>query len=473
MTTTTTPALTTVTAASAAQFTSEIGVNTHIDFSWTSYANFGEVENALSYLGVKTVRDAIDNPSDPAAFATLNKDLGVKFDFFVSPGSVGFNTQLQDILANPSIVKAVEGPNESDNFPQTYNGLSGLAATEAEQQALYQAVKADSALAGVPVIQSSFGQLSTFASAKALAPYADAANAHVYFGTENNPALANWIGTVDGLASSIAPGKPVDITETGYSTNPDDSSSVDLTVQAKYPLDDLLDAYKAGAGMINLYELVDEASDPTGSNTEDHFGLFNADWTPKPAAIAVHNMLAILNQTGATTVTTPGSLSYSLSGMPAGGNSQLFQKADGTFVLALWNDTRLSGPTSQTEIAVAPVPVTLTLGQAYAYVDVFDPLTGTAPVQVVNNTGTVVLSLPDHPVFVELSNTALPALVTGPSISAPADVLDTTGLRLQVDGLSVSDPATTNLKVTLSASTGSLAYTNAAGVMMSGPKRHH
>ena len=109
-----------VTAQSVSAFVGSLGVNTHMDFSWTSYSDLAAVQNALAYLGVTNVRDSIDNPADLAEFAALNQDLGVTFDFFIAPGSVGMAWQLQQIESDPAIVRFVEGPNESDNWPVNY-----------------------------------------------------------------------------------------------------------------------------------------------------------------------------------------------------------------------------------------------------------------------------------------------------------------------------------------------------------------
>jgi Ca2+-binding RTX toxin-like protein len=72
------------------------------------------------------------------------------------------------------------------------------------------------------------------------------------------------------------------------------------------------------------------------------------------------------------------------------------------FWLAIWNDTRLSGPTYPIDIVVPPHNVTLTLGTTAAKVVVFDPLIGTSSVQSFSNTATAAISVPDHPVLVEI-----------------------------------------------------------------------
>src|SRR5882757_2715669 len=245
-------------AVAAATFVQSIGINTHIDFFWSAYADLTAVQNALAYLGVQNVRDAIDNPSDLAKFAELNQNLGVKFDFFIAPGDAGMPWQLQQIESDPALVRFIEGANESDNWPQTYNGLTGLAATVAEQQALY--VAAADELPGIPVIAPSFGDLASYAGVGNLPAYADSANAHVYFGSGNSPGDQNWIQVVLDTARQAAPNETVMTTETGYYTSgdPTDPNGVDPVVQAKYLLDDVMDQFKAGVAMDYLYELVDE-----------------------------------------------------------------------------------------------------------------------------------------------------------------------------------------------------------------------
>ena len=464
-----TPALVTVQAKSATAFVDGIGINTHVDFNWTSYNNFAEVENALSYIGVTTVRDSIDNPADPQKFNELNAALGIKFDFFISPGSAGFTQQLEWLQSNASIIADLEGPNESDNWPQTYDNLTGLAATEAEQQALEAARAQYANLAGIPLIQSSFGQLGTFANVSGIGSDATYANAHIYFGTHNNPGDNSWIQTVEGLAKGITPSAPLVVTETGYETMDTNSAGVDDTVQAKYDLDDLFDEWQSGATEVDLYELVDQEADPSNLNSEYHFGVFNADFTPKPAAIALHNLMSILNSTtGATGPSTPQTLAYSVTNLPSTGNSELFQKSDGTFVLALWNDVRLESATSETDITVPNVAVTLNLGQSFAYIDVFDPLSGSSPIAVFNNVSQINIALPDHPLLIEMSQVALPTIATGPTMAAPTRLVTTAGGEVQIDGLAITDPASSTETVDIGDSSGTLSYTDASGTVHSG-----
>lgn len=473
-------------ASSAVVFDQSLGINTHIDFSWSAYNDLSAVQSALYYLGIHNVRDAVDNPADPYKFTQLSQNLGVTFDFFIAPGSAGAPWQLQQIESLPSITRFVEGPNESDNFPQTYNGLTGLAATTAEQQTLYPNVK--STIPGTAVSAPSFGQLSTFSQVGDLSASADTGNAHIYFGSGNPPADQNWITMLIGDANQVAPGEPVNTTETGYytSTDPSDANGVAPIVQAKYLLDDVMDQFQAGTKMDFIYELVDQQPDPNNTNPELHFGLFNNDWTPKPAAVAVHNLMLLMQDAGTGGI-MPGSLSYALNGMPSSGNSLLFEKSDGTFVLALWNEARLSGPTSNTVAMVAGTPVTLTLASAASNIDVFDPLTGTSVIQSASNTNQITVNLPDHPILIEIGANAgppaaqppapaapapAPTSPTGVTLALPANQTAGPGQTVAIQGIKLSDDyAAANLgsmSLTISAISGALTMTDAGGNKVAG-----
>jgi hypothetical protein len=44
-----------------------------------------------------------------------------------------------------------------------------------------------------------------------------------------------------------------------------------------------------------IYQLLDEGPDPTHKLPEQHYGLFRSDHSPKPAAVAVHNVTSFLS----------------------------------------------------------------------------------------------------------------------------------------------------------------------------------
>jgi hypothetical protein len=437
-------------AARAGDFLNSIGVNTHIDFTGTAYGNLQTVESALNFVGIKNVRDSLNNTKDIGTngwWQQVANATGVKFDAFLpegSPSAMQNSLQYIQQVAPQHILTSIEGGNEEDDAYAVSNGNS-LSYTAQYEQTVYSVGQS----LGLPVINMSFGTgwgtnptQGDYANVGNISAYSNYANGHVYYGTGNPP--ASTIAMVNSLAQ-ISSNHPVIITETGwYTTGSSDVNSVSETVQAKYTLDALMDAYKAGDVKTYLYELLDQK---TGDGySEDNFGLFHSDGTPKLAATALHNLTTLLADTGSNSATfTPGSLSYSLSGTTSSDNSMLLEKSDGTYWLAIWDETRLSGPTSSTNINVANQTITLNLGSTATSIQVFDPLTGTTAVQSVNNASTAQISVPDHPVLVEIitsgSGSTSGTGTTG-SGSTGSTGGTSTGGTLTSNDLSIAMPAT-------------------------------
>jgi hypothetical protein len=454
-------------ADAAEAFIQSIGVNTHLDFWGGPYGNLGLVESALSYLGVDNVRDSPADPNDVSVWQQVAQATGVKFDAYigeVAPSLYGNEFGLMQQMGRMGLLNAVEGVNEPDSaFPLSIGASTGNAA--AYQQTIWQLGQQ----LGLPVINTSFGYVADYGSTGDLSAWADYANTHTYIGTGNNPAWDGLLQTMIGDAQASAAGRPVMATETGYYTtgNVGDPNNVDETVQAKYSLDLLLDGWQAGIARSYIYELLDEN---TGDGSpEDNFGLFHSDGSPKLAATAIHNLTSLLNDPNGSGL-SGGSLDYTLSGLQSTDHSMLLQKSDGTYWLALWNDTRLSGPFSAAEVSVPPHAVTLTLGSAAGSIQVFDPLTGTGAVQSANGTDTITVDVPDHPILVEVGGAGSapsggsvaggspaptpPDSGSAMSLSAPGSAQGTAGQTIPIAGVQISDayalanPATVTATVT-------------------------
>jgi serralysin len=463
-------------AIRADDFTNSIGINTHLDFKVTAYNNISVVESALTYLGVKQVRDAMQFPTSPTLFAEVAAATGVKYDLFLAPSSeADLAGELRNLQQLPvGDIQLIEGRNEADGFgPGFQQGI-------ADQVTLYRFVQQN--LPGIPVIQESFVDLPDYGKAGDQSAFADYGNAHTYFGTGNNPALGNWIGVLNADALDVTQGKPVMITEAGYYTtgSTTDPNSVDVTVQAKYTLDLVFDSFQAGDVKTYLYELLDQKSGD--GSPQDNFGLFYSDGAPKPAATAIRNLLTLLKDPGSSASSFPqGSMTYSLSGLPAGGNSFLMEKSDGSYWLAVWDDTRLSGPVTPTDIAVPPVPVSINLG-FIANIQVFDPLTGTTVIKTADGVTNVTISLPDHPVLVEIlpvsgSTTAPPVDppprdIIEPSFTVPGGETVAESRTIAVTGIQFNDSVAANaagaLSLNVSSNVGHVTMTGGAGKVLTG-----
>jgi hypothetical protein len=127
---------------------------------------------------------------------------------------------------------------------------------------------------------------------------------------------------------------------------------------------------------------------------QGYWGLFHTDYTPKLSGTYLHNLTAILADTGAIAI--PGHLVYSIPAQPTTVHDLLLQKKNGTFELAVWNE-KATGSNS----------ISVNLGIVFAEVRVYDPVQGITPTQTLANVNSVQLILSDHPVIVEIPNLAV------------------------------------------------------------------
>lgn len=330
--------------------------------------------------------------------------LGVRFDALMGTGpGVVYSSEIANINARASIIDAVEGPNEVDNWPAIFNGQTGVAAAIAEQKTLFADIHSSGALNGhghsTPVYDLTVARPASLNGLGNLARSADYQSVHAYPPqTGPCPWLDDWLGGF----SAGAPGLPLVLTECGYSTVPQkgNEGNISESAQAKYNLMLLMEARLRHVSRAYLYELMDGHADPTGEDREQHFGQFRADNTRKPSAVALHNMFVILGATGGSAAGSP--LSFTLQGMPATAHSLLMEKSNGTYFLAVWNERPLWDVALLKDIAVAPVPVSLDLGRAAGAVRLYDPLTSSAASSTAKAVSHIVLSVPDHPIFVEI-----------------------------------------------------------------------
>jgi hypothetical protein len=398
-----------VNVVSTTAFLAGVGADAHIPYTDGGYANVANVLADLQYLGISQVRDGITNGQNGSAplssYITLAK-AGVHFTFVVqatTPAELNAQLGLIDQVqaAAPGGVVAVEGPNEINNAPITYNGVGGLPGALNLQSALHDAVRADPALAGVKV-----DYLTGYAAgAVPVGPdpvasgIADYDNQHAYPAAGAAPAF--WVNRSTTLPNTSSPTEPAVYTESGYS-----SLSVDPTVQAKYTLDLLFDAAAQGIAKTYLYQLMD-AYAPGSPQGDDGSGLFDSLGQPKPVANALHNLTAILGGAGAgagagVVAATP--LHDTVTGLPATGASLLLQKPDGSYVLALWAEPPIWDASTGQEIAAPREAVTVALPHAFGSVQVYDPLAGASPIASYADAASVRVTLSDHPILISLGD---------------------------------------------------------------------
>src|SRR5262249_42657031 len=119
------------------------------------------------------------------------------------------------------------------------------------------------------------------------------------------------------------------------------------------------------------------------------FGFYRPDYSPRKAAVYLHNLTTILREDGH--VQHPGSLTYSLANASETVHDLLLQNSLGKYQLVIWNEKATGGD-----------DVTLWLAKKAASIKIFDPVTGVTPIRKLQNENRIELSLTDHPVIIEL-----------------------------------------------------------------------
>lgn len=395
-------------------FVSSIGLNVHMD-GFTTWANSQKLINALTYLGVANIRVVASEKfvTTTGAMATL-ADAGIKFNMLM-PSYIDPNLTM-DLLkafdaAHPDAIAAIEGPNEINNWPITYNGLEGTAAANA-----FISI-ATSAAVGTGLSDVKFFDFTGAPrSDEKTANASDFINIHPYPQNGNQPGQT----LLSAAARHTVAGKGLVITEAGYHTGMTANrwEGVDQATQAKLTLNLLVDAVRLGASATYLYQLKDNV-DPTGTLVEANLGLFDPTLNAKPVATAIHNLTAILADDGSNAATfQTHSLNFTLQGLPATGNSLLLEKSTGVHDLLLWAEPDIWNESANKPIAVAGNKVTVGF-EGPVNVKVFDPLVSEAAVATYFSVTSINVLVKDHPVVIEVSGgparaVSAPAVYTAP-----------------------------------------------------------
>ncbi|MBR0655286.1 hypothetical protein [Plastoroseomonas arctica] len=377
-----------------------LGVATHLAYTDGGYRELSATTNALGYLGIDHVRDEVTNPAfDPYGQAHFAQAAaaGIHFTFLVD-GRVNPATEVARIhaieQATRGAVTAIEGPNEVNNFPFSYQGQGGTAAAQAYMRDLFNAVQADPLLRDITV--TGFTDYPNHASTS------DASTIHPYAKNGDQPLARIQADMAD--QNAVDPGKPFFITETGYHTqiNPTVGwEGVSEAVQAKLVLNTYMDGVLLGAKEVYVYELLDAYA---GNTQEEHFGLFRLDNSPKPAATAIHNLTTILADTAGNAGSfATQALDLTVTNAPAAGHTLLTEKSNGSYQVITWAEPDIWNQDTNQAIAVGATNETIGFGRSFATVEVFDPLLGSSPIQILHNVNTVTVGVTDHPLIIQLS----------------------------------------------------------------------
>jgi hypothetical protein len=107
--------------------------------------------------GIRELRDD-GNPATVPKWIAVFQDAGVRTNVLTDQ-NVASTVGMAEALRDAGALLSVEGPNEPNNFPVTYEGGTSSSTTFLPvadlQRDLYAAIKADPALSGIPVFASS------------------------------------------------------------------------------------------------------------------------------------------------------------------------------------------------------------------------------------------------------------------------------------------------------------------------------
>src|SRR5215475_14010929 len=316
----------------------------------------------IRYCGFRWVRAGIeglsdDGPTTIQTFLDLHRETGVRLSWgLVSVGSdVRKLVDTGKILAEAGALLAFEGNNEPNNWGVTYQGEKGggrepsWMAVAKLQRDMYQAVKSEPVLANYPVwsISEPGAQrdnvglqfLTIPPGAQTSMPdgttYADYANVHNYVYHPHSPSPADnktWdaadptaASRVDGLFGNFGvtwsrqfrgytqdrlDSLPRVTTETGtYIQGPVTEELQGLNLMNLY-----LAQFKRGYAYTSVYLLRDRTDE--GGNQS--FGFYRPDYSPRKAALYLHNLTTILADKGtlARPLARPGQLDFELVNQP-------------------------------------------------------------------------------------------------------------------------------------------------------------
>lgn len=413
-----------VAAVGTADFLNSIGVNTAIS---ARGEKLDKTIEAIKYTGIRWIRSGYEGNAKEEDYLALHKETGVKFSYGLMSGGADIQRLLAGgkVLAKAGALLAFEGLNEPNNWGITYNGKQGgksqtWVAVARLQSDMYKAVKADGDLKKYPVwsLSENGAQTDNVGLQYLQIPkgtgismpdgtkYADFATCHNYFSHPSHKGLYDnqtWnaadpgpLCKVDGLYGNYGTTwryKYKGYTEDQLKDLPKVTTETGVTIQgafteekqARLYLNLYLSQFKRKWSYTSVYLLRDR-SDEAGNQS---FGFYKADYTPRTAAIYLHNLTTILADNGS--LKNHASLAYAIGNQSETVHDLLLQNSNGKFQLVIWG-----------EKASGEEKVTLSLGKRIPSVKVYDPTLGVSAVMSIQNVDLVTLTISDHPVVVEL-----------------------------------------------------------------------
>jgi hypothetical protein len=359
-------------AVRAADIAASVGVNVHMEYTDSGYADVGRTLEALKFLGLTLVRDNAPDPHNQgqASYGALAQG-GVRFDLFVNGGEI--STAVAAIAAlerqYPGAVHEIEGPNEINNHATfSYAGITDKhRAATAYQASLYAAVKSEPTLKPISVL--------AFTDYPATAGPCDIANFHSY--PDGRGAPGRRLAQDQDEAQAIAPGRPIVATEFGYYTQPI-PGALSPRGQARLILAGLLDNAARGVRETYLYQLFDAYPDPASQDSEKHYGLFDIAYRPKASARMLRRFMGLLQDIAVDARSFPVTpASITINGLPTSARTLAIQKSNGETLILVWDEAPVWDATRDVDLEGRKTELVVKMTGAYRSVRLVDLVEGT------------------------------------------------------------------------------------------------
>ena len=420
---------------SANDFLNSIGANSSISRRGES---LDKTIECVKYLGIRWFRSGYEGNIPLEDQIQVYNETGAKFSYGLASGGNDLPRLMEgaEILADAGALLALEGNNEPNNWGITYNGETGgrdltwvpVAKIQAD---LYKMAKANPKLKDYPVFSiggesgaqvdnAGLQYLTIPDGADTLMPagtvFADYANVHNYF---CHPSIRKLIDNITWYASDptleTVPnnggkydnlfgnygvmwggGKftgyskeelktiPRVTTETGITIGTYDGA-VDEEMHGRLIVSMYLAQYAQGYDYTAIYIMRDR-SDEGGNQT---FGLYAPDYTPRKAAIYLHNLTTILADN--KPVTEFKNFTYTIPNQPDTVHDMLLQKSDGSLYLVIWSE-RFTGGTDD---------ITVNFGSE-CDAEIYDIVQGTDAIVTCTNVTSVNMTLSCNPYVIKI-----------------------------------------------------------------------
>lgn len=343
-----------------------VGVNVHLHYTDSTYANFDLVKSLLVDLHVRHIRDGLIDTTWAEYYKRHNElgTLGIHCLFLTSP------KQSDTLLATYPAKMArsfegYEGPNEYNQSgdPHWADTLKDFTPR------LFEIVKKNPSTGGKGIVVGpSLTQPDAYPQVASLQRFFDFSNMHNYFGGRN-PGTPGWggdgYGSIDWnlrLARGAWSDKPVMTTETGYTTDMENKQGIPEDVDAKYMPRLILEQLLHHIRRTYIYELIDLGAKINKNDSQ--FGLVRTDGSKKPAYLALKNLIALTEdrRTGAA----PEDLDFHFAGDTTDVHHLLARRADGSFLLFFWIEKPAFDQQTRRPIAVENRAITFICSRTFS-----------------------------------------------------------------------------------------------------------